>query len=67
MTVKLHPNDGGCWICHREIINAQEYRFSIEFDTWVHEDCIQAELVRYKMGTWLDTEVDIMLKEFNLI
>lgn len=31
------PNVGGCWVCCRD---AKGEEFSMEFDTWYHQDCL---------------------------
>ncbi|MCB5368974.1 hypothetical protein [Collinsella aerofaciens] len=39
----VSPSQGGCWFCH----TAPEDKpmlFDIEFDTYVHEDCLRKAL-----------------------
>jgi hypothetical protein len=35
------PQEGGCWFCYN---NAAPILFSTEFDSYVHDRCLRAEL-----------------------
>lgn len=37
------PQTGGCWICHGEVdIDSPDTSFDLQFDTWIHEECLEA-------------------------
>ena len=38
---KVPPQQGGCWFCYNQ---DDELSFDHEFDTYVHRECIEAEL-----------------------
>lgn len=55
------PRDsGGCWFCEKV---DDKLGFSLEFDTYVHRDCIVAELQKDESNF----EARLMAKEFGLI
>jgi hypothetical protein len=37
----VSPSDGGCWFCSTR---TDDMLFDTEFDTYVHKDCLTAEL-----------------------
>jgi len=57
----ITPQNGGCWYCHK---TDYPLVFSIEFDTFVHLDCIKEML---KLNDTNDKEITFLAKEFNLL
>ena len=57
-----------CWFCRKQIVQDDYYRFSWEYDTYIHEKCIQKQLKKYLAGDCEgDYETEIILSEFDLI
>lgn len=52
----IDPGDGGCWYCYDD---QGWMQFSLEFDTYVHADCIR----RHIEVSGLDDEAKILARE----
>ena len=66
MNKKLSPSDGGCWFCNREILDNESCGFTLEFDAWLHIECLEREVASLikANGEWNDRETEIIAKEF---
>jgi hypothetical protein len=38
---RVDPGKGGCWFCYQK---TDDMIFDIEFDTFLHEECLRKEL-----------------------
>jgi len=54
--MKRDPNDGGCWFCCED---DGEMLFSMEFDAWFHDECLQKALAEH------DPEAEIIADEYK--
>jgi hypothetical protein len=59
---KVSPNDGGCWYCHNK---DEGLVFCMEFDTFIHIDCIKEQIASLPPECE-DQELKIIAREFDL-
>lgn len=41
--MRISPNEGGCWFCYKR---TDDMLFDMEFDAYVHEECLRNELIK---------------------
>lgn len=59
----LEPNDGGCWICHKDGCD----NFTIEWDSYFHWQCLKDYVDTANERDWYDAEIDVIAREFDLL